>query len=143
MVGCTSHLELHRVACPPFLLYVPWCIRRLGTPLYVCLYLLHPPWLTFAYRLTSRFFLNLRSVVYDNRLHEQSRSTTVIALDNVQATTSDFLRTRRRKSRTGNIDTNAIVMDFWVERQVTVADEVAEGRRGGSLDMENTGAGAD
>jgi hypothetical protein len=76
--------------------------------------------------------------VYDNRLHGQSQSTAVIALDNIQITSWDFLRTRRRKSNTGTFDTNAITMDFRVERHVTVTDEVDGARQGGSLEMQNT-----
>ena len=76
--------------------------------------------------------------MYDNRIDEQSQFTTVLALDNVQVTPWEFLRTRRRKSRTAAIDTNAIIMDFQVERHaiVTNEDQVDEARRGGSLSAE-------
>jgi hypothetical protein len=59
-----------------------------------------------------------------------------MALDDVQITSWDFLR--RRKSRTAEIDTNAIIMDFRVEGHVTVTDEDEEDetRRGHSLGAE-------
>jgi len=47
VVGCTSHLELSHMACPPSLLYVSWCVCRLGALVNVCLYSLHAPWLMF------------------------------------------------------------------------------------------------
>ena len=130
VLGGTSHLELRSVARPPSLLFVPCYIFRLGTPVNVCVYLLHALWLwfNFANRLTSRFFLNLRSVVYDNRVDGQSQATTVMALDDIRLTTWEFLRRRPQKSRT-DIDTNAIVMDFRVERGVTVT-EVSQVRQG-------------
>jgi len=73
--------------------------------------------------------------VYDNRLDGRSQVTTVMALDDMQLTTWEFLRRRPRKSRTGDIDTNAIVMDFRVERDVTVT-EVSQARQGDSLGTE-------
>lgn len=47
VVGRISHLELGRVARPPSLLFISWCIRGLGVPVNVCLCLLHAPWLMF------------------------------------------------------------------------------------------------
>jgi len=47
--------------------------------------------------LTSRFFLNLRSIVYDNRHHVQSQFTGELALDSIQVTPWEFLQTNRRK----------------------------------------------
>lgn len=58
-----------------------------------------------------------------------------MAFDDIQLTSWDFLRMRRRKSRTDDIDTNAIVMDFRVERHVTVT-EVDQARQGDSLGTE-------
>ena len=62
--------------------------------------------------------------MYDNRSHVQSQFATVIALDSVQVTPWECLRTNRGKPRNGGINTNAILMDFRVDRHVLVTDEV-------------------
>lgn len=72
--------------------------------------------------------------MYDNRVDGQSQATTVMALDDIRLTTWEFLRRRPQKSRT-DIDTNAIVMDFRVERGVTVT-EVSQVRQGDTLGTE-------
>ena len=83
--------------------------------------------------------------MHDNQPHGQSGFTTGMTLDDVQVTTWGFLRTRRRKPRAADIDTNAIIMDFQVRRHVTVTDgdEVDEARWGRPLLGEERRSGSE
>lgn len=64
--------------------------------------------------------------MHGDRRDVQSQFTTAIALDSVGVTPWEFLQTNRRKLRNCDIDTDAIIMDFRVERHVTVSNDVDE-----------------